>query len=727
MNNINKIKEELERMKKSEERLRLLFNVMPDIVCFMERALRKSRRLLINAQTMASIGSFEFYPERNQVVLSEGFLRLLGHGHGSLEIGLGEFLDFFCEPGRKQLKTAMDEVLGHAKGQGLDLRLRTKSAKAQEETLLVHCELMPSHVSGQAEPDEEPFVLGTVQDVTYLRFAERQLELASMIFEHSIEGITVTDKDGNIVLVNPAFTRITGYRPEEVLGKNPRILKSDRHGPEFYEKMWRDINEKGQWSGEIWNRRKDGQAYPEHLTITAVKDARGEVMNYVSLFYDLTELKEMKESLEFSAYHDALTKLPNRQLFKDRLHMLIRHAEAHSEQLAIILFDIDDFRLINEGIGYEVGDRILQEIAGRLTSSIQKNDIASRLGGDEFAACLEDIDSREKVFETAARLLDIMSRPYDVNGQRVRLTISMGITFFPDDGRDPDTLIKNAELAMYRSKELGKNALQIFTTKMDAKVRRNIRLQELLHQALERGEFKLYYQPKVDVVSEKITGFEALIRWFNEEEGHVSPAEFIPICEKSGLIIDIGQWVLNEVCRQYRQWQREGYEIDHIAVNLSPRQFRDKHLMEKILAALETHSVAPDALALEITEGVVMDDEENAIKVLHQLKEMGVRLAMDDFGTGYSSLYYLKQFPMDELKIDRSFIIGLPENHDSKAITTAIVFLAKGLGLKTVAEGAEQKSQVDFLRKLGCNMVQGFFYSPPLPPEELLKRCEKLF
>jgi len=690
----------------------------------MERALRLSQRHLINAQIMARIGSFEFYPKKDRVVLSEGFLKLLDLT-GPSEVGIREFLGLFCEEGRDDLRAAIEEVLEEKKSQGLELRLKRGEGKDRVD-LLIHCELMPfTYLSDDAVSDEELFILGTVQDVTRLLFTEQQLELASKIFEHSLEGITVTDKDRNIILVNPAFTRITGYKPEEVLGKNPRILKSDHHGSKFYKKMWQDIIEKGRWSGTIWNRKKDGQVYPGQLTITEIKDAKGEVVNYVAQLKDLTELKKVEEFLKFNMNYDALTQLPNRQLFKERVNMAIRHAEDHREQLAVILFDIDGFRLINEGMGYKIGDRILQEIGRRVTLGIRKNDTAARLGGDEFAVCLEGIDSKEEGFEIASRIFNLMTRPFEVNGQVVRITINGGISFFPEDGVDADTLIKNSELAMYRSEELGDHALHIFTSQMDAEVKRNIQLQKLLHKALEQNEFRLYYQPKVHVVSGKIAGAEALIRWFNEQEGQISPVEFIPICEKSGLIIEIGEWVLNEACKQYRRWQEEGWTIT-IAVNLSPRQFRDKYLIDKITRALETNSVGPDALALEITESVVMDDVENAIKVLQHLKDMGIRLVMDDFGTGYSSLYYLKQFPIDELKIDRSFIMELPQNQDSRAITTAIVFLAKGLNLETVAEGVENAAQLDFLRKLGCNMVQGYFYSPPVPPNKFLKKCENI-
>ncbi len=693
----------------------------------MERALKRSERHLVNAQRMALMGSFELYPHRGEVILSEGLLRLLrlgdiGH-HNKMDVE--SFLQFFSEEDKEVFRETLSSAIHRDEKASLDIRLKSGTGDEQEE-IIAHCDLMPSSLLGRGlATEEEPFILGTLQDVTRLRFTERQLELASKIFEHSIEGITITDKDGNIIFVNPAFTRITGYRPDEVLGKNPRILKSDRHGPEFYKKMWQDILEKGVWSGEIWNRRKDGSAYPEHLTITVIKDPHGEVTNYVALFHDLTEIKEMEASLEFQVNFDALTGLPNRQLFKDRLSVAIRHAESHNEGLAIILFDIDDFRLVNEGIGYNIGDKILQEIAQRISNCIRKEDTASRLGGDEFAVLLEAIDSKEVVFEIAGRLLDVVSRPFFIDGHEVRITISIGITFFPEDGSEPEVLIKNAEMAMYRSKELGKNALHTFTSQMDAKIKRRIQLEEALHNAIKKQEFKLFYQPKVHLRSGRVLGAEALIRWFRRDEGLISPAEFIPIAEETGLIIEIGDWVLNEACRQFSEWSKRGYPIN-IAINLSPRQFRDKFLIEKIKSALRRHSVGPEALALEITEGVVMDDEENAIRVLNQLKDIGLRLVMDDFGTGYSSLYYLKQFPIDELKIDRSFVIDLPENSDNRAISAAIVSLSKNLGLETVAEGVETPAQLEFFMELGCDMIQGYLFSPPIPPDEFIAKCDEI-
>ncbi|OCC14900.1 diguanylate cyclase/phosphodiesterase (GGDEF & EAL domains) with PAS/PAC sensor(s) [Dissulfuribacter thermophilus] len=712
--------------KKNDEELKFLetlSKVLGQILSYeinrkhMEDALKRSKTHLVNAQRLARLGSFELNPDTGRIICSEGLLRLIGKETTDPEIKLDEFLEIICEKDRKTFLEAIHRVWEKREPLSLDLKIKPIGHVQVKQ---IHCELVFSpSIEGGSQ-----YITGTIQDVTALRHNEKQLELATKIFENSIEGITITDKHGTILMVNPAFSRITGYSPEEVIGKNPRILKSDRHSPEFYKKMWDDILEKGQWSGEIWNRRKNGQAYPEHLTITAIKDSNGEITNYIALFHDISEIKEMRESLDFQINYDALTGLANRQLFTDRLNLAVRHAQSHNEKLAILLFDIDDFRLINEGIGYNVGDKILQEMARRLTKCIGRSDTVARLGGDEFAVFLDSLSNNEDVLNLSKKILEAMANPFRIGDHNIRLTISMGVTFFPYDGREAEELIKNAEIAMYKSKEHGKNALHIFTPQMNEKIKRRIQLEEKLHKALENEEFRIFFQPKINIKSGRIEGAEALIRWQNDQGDLVSPGEFISIAEETGLIISIGEWVLEKVCSQVRLWRQQGIDI-HVAINLSPRQFRDKELVKKIHRVVSSNGIPADCIALEITEGVVMDDEENAISLLRRFKEIGIRLSMDDFGTGYSSLYYLKQFPIDELKIDRSFVMGIPDKQDSKAITTAIISLAKSLRLETVAEGVETEEQLEFLKRLNCDMVQGYLFSPPIPAEEFTNLVKK--
>ncbi len=675
----------------------------------MEARLRRSRIHLANAQRLARVGSFEYRPEEGVAVCSEELKRILSLDFQGDILPISRLLDAFEAGDQDRLRSALDRVAAGKEPVALNLVVERKGVRH-----VLHCELA---VLGDGD---DWVVTGVFQDITGFIETETQLELAKEIFESSIEGITITDAKGNIISVNPAFTRITGYSAEEVLGQNPRVLKSDRHDKEFYEAMWRTLLEKGEWSGEIWNRRKSGEAYPEWLTIKAIKNSKGEVTNYVALFHDMSEIHEIKENLEVNVNYDAVTGLPNRKLFTDLLGKVIGHAAIHGEKLAVISVDIDDFRLVNEAIGFNVGDQVLQEMARRLASCVRKDDIVGRLGGDEFVVVIADLTEGAQVLEVTSRILEAVSRPFKYKGREIRLSVSMGIAFYPDDGVDVEVLLKNAEIAMYRSKEEGKNSFHIFTPKMNEKVVRRLILEERLHNALQKEELFLYYQPKLDLRSGKVVGVEALLRWIDETGELVPPAEFIRVAEESGLIVPIGEWVVKTACEQLSAWRAQGHNVS-LAVNLSPRQFRSKGLVQHIKMLLELHALPAGALIIEVTEGVVMDDEERAMEVMMELKGLGLQISMDDFGTGYSSMYYLKHLPIDELKIDRSFVSGLPYNKDSVAITKATLSLSKSLELRSVAEGVENGEQLAFLRGLGCDLVQGFHVGRPMPADKVVE------
>ncbi len=714
--------------------LETLVKVLSEVLSYeinrsqMEAALKKGKAHLENAQRIARVGSFEIRPDLKEIWCTRQFLRLIGMD--GEEEGIIKYDDFIClidAKDKRAFEEAVDKALKKEVLVSLDLSIKPIGKSSYRD---FHCELIgltsqeETISKDMQDSDREIFISGTLQDITFFKRAKEQLELAGKIFENSIEGITITDKEGNILLVNPAFTRITGYEPEEVIGKNPRILKSDKHGPDFYRNMWQEINERGIWSGEIWNRRKTGEAYPEHLTIMAITDENDEVINYVSLFYDLSEIKKIKKSLEYQINYDALTGLPNRNLFIERLNTVISQSEKGRKRLAVLLFDIDDFRIVNEGIGYHIGDKLLQYMTRRISKCVRQKDTIARLGGDEFAVFIFNFKASEYVLEVSRRIRKALTEPFIIDGNRVRVTISVGIAFFPDDGDDAETLIRNAEIAMFHSKEKGKDATGVFSHKMNEKIKKRLMLEERLHHALEREEFFLVYQPKVGLKSGKVEGAEALIRW-QSDVGLISPVDFIPIAEETGLIIPIGEWIIKEVCRQVRRWIDKGLSL-HVAMNLSPRQFRDVSLVLKIKDIIEEYNIPSGAIALEITEGVVMDDEENVNKLLNKLKSLGILLAMDDFGTGYSSLYYLNKFPIDELKIDRSFVMGLPEDRDSLVINSATISLAKNLNLKTVAEGVEMKEQLEILRGLGADMVQGYYFSPPVPSDKFEEVVHKI-
>ncbi|MDH3346482.1 MAG: EAL domain-containing protein [Desulfobulbaceae bacterium] len=551
------------------------------------------------------------------------------------------------------------------------------------------------------------------QDITERKVYEEQLLLLASVFENSVEGITITDKDGNIEKVNPGFTAITGYEASEVIGRNPRILKSDLHDDSFYASMWRGIKEEGFWSGEIWNRKKSGEPYPERLSITAIKDNLGNISHHVAVFYDISEIKRGEEKLRYQAYHDVLTGLPNRQLFIDRLEMSLAHAKRTNTSLAVLSLDLDNFKNINDSIGHNIGDMFLQEVANLLLSTCRVDDSVARLGGDEFIILLPEIIDETEAFSGAKKVMDALSQPITIGSSQLFAGVSIGITIYPTDGLDASTLIKNADMAMHRAKETGKNRYQLFTESLNDKVTNRIRLENDLRYGLERDEFEVYYQPRVNLISGKIEGSEALLRWHRRNGEPISPMEFIPVAESTGLIVPLGEWVLRTACFQTKKWHDRGYPIS-ISVNLSPRQFHQKGLDKTIADILGQSGLAAKFLEFEITESLLMDNVNQAIELLRLLRKTGIRFSIDDFGTGYSSLQYLKQLPIDALKIDRAFIMELPHNEDDVAITSATISMARSLGLHVVAEGVETVEQLDFLRKMDCEQIQGYIFSKPV-------------
>jgi len=600
----------------------------------------------------------------------------------------------------------------------LDILLQAKNLNAKRD-VEVECQgrifrLLFNPIEG------EDYVNIYGEDVTARKHAEERLKLAATVFEYSIEGIVITDPGGTILSVNPGFTAITGYTPEEVLGQNPRVLKSDRHEPEFYQAMWRQIATAGNWSGEIWNRRKSGEAYPEWLTISAIKNERGDISHYVSIFHDITEIKRQQEAIEFQAHHDALTGLPNRVLFADRLDMALAQIARSGAKLAVLFLDLDNFKHINDSLGHAVGDLVLQELAKRLKKVLRAVDTISRQGGDEFIAILPDIHAAQYAGTAAQRILESLRKPFRPQGHELYATASIGIAIAPDDGAVPGDLIKNADLAMYRAKELGRNNYQFFAQGMDTLAHHRLSLESRLRKALDREEFELHYQPVIDLATGAIAGAEALVRW---RCGNIliPPYEFIPMTEETGLILGLGAWVLKTACVQAKIWRDLGYSDLGMAVNISSRQFSQADFVDLIQNVLHSTGLPPDALLLEITESVLMANVEIASGQMQRLKKMGVKIMLDDFGTGYSSLSYLKRLPLDGLKIDRSFVMDIHHSADSKAIADAVISLARALELGVVAEGVETLEQLNYLREHVKGHIQGFYASPPVTSESFEK------
>ncbi len=560
------------------------------------------------------------------------------------------------------------------------------------------------------------FALGYFERERLRSEAEAKVQLAAKVFEHSKEGIMVSDADGNIVSVNHGFTEITGYSQQEVLGKNPALLASGRHDRGFFAAMWESVLTLGSWQGEVWNRRKSGVIYPAWLTITCMRNEAGEVSNYIGIFSDISERKMAEERIQHLAHYDALTDLPNRVLFRDRLEQAIIKSQRSNEKLAVIFLDLDRFKQINDTLGHSVGDRLLQVVATRLLECVRGQDTVSRQGGDEFLVMLPGA-TPEGAAMVAQKMLMALAAPCLIDGHDLRVTPSIGISMYPEDAKDIDALVKLADVAMYHAKDLGRNNYQFYTESLNATAFERLSLESGLRMALERNEFLLHYQPQVDLASGRVIGCEALIRWKHPEYGMVSPARFIPVAEESGLIIEIGEWVLREACRQLRAWQDAGHTSLVMAVNMSALQFRKPGLEEVVLKALNDAGVLAQSLELELTESILMHGIDTTLATLQKFAALGLQLSIDDFGTGYSSLSYLKRFPIHKLKIDQSFVRDIATDVNDAAIVRTIVLMAHSLNLRVIAEGVETNEQQAFLREAGCDEIQGYLFSRPLPAE----------
>ena len=550
-----------------------------------------------------------------------------------------------------------------------------------------------------------------------LAISDQNLRLAEKVFENSFEGIVFTNAANVIESVNPAFTQITGYHSHEVIGRTPKVLSSGKHDALFYGEMWRALKTFGRWQGEIWNRRKNGEIYPEWLSINAVRSGEGKVTNYIAIFSDITERKAAEKRVWHLAHHDALTGLPNRMLFVERLEHAISRLRRSRGVAAVLFLDLDRFKVVNDTLGHSVGDHLLRTAAQRLVACVRAEDTVARLGGDEFTVVLEDVANLEGLPRVARNIIDQLSLPMDLDGHEVRVTASVGISVYPADGESAEILLKHADAAMYLAKSEGRNNFQFFTAEMNTRTVERMALESRLRSALDNNELVLHYQPQVDIRTHRISGMEALVRWNHPHLGVVSPNQFIPIAEDTGLIIPIGEWVLNEACRQAKAWQDEGLPPLRVAVNVSARQFRHSGMLETVASALARSGLPANCLELEITESIAMEHAESTIEKLHELRDMGVRISMDDFGTGHSSLSYLKRFPLDTLKIDKSFMQNRSPDSCDSAIATAIATMAESLHLKVITEGVETEEQVVFLKGLQRNEVQGFYFSQPLPPD----------
>jgi diguanylate cyclase (GGDEF)-like protein/PAS domain S-box-containing protein len=674
----------------------------------MEAALRDSEAKFATVfRTCPESISITLEEDGTYLEVNEAYERVFGYRRqdvlGRSALDLGVWVDGL------ERQALLRKLRQEGRLEGFEVRMR----RASGEIIIVRLSAERVVLHGHAH------LLAVARDVTLEKKQQESLRLAARVFESTAEGILITDPAERIVAVNRAFAEMTGYGEAEVRGRRPSILAADRHDKRFFQQLWETLHRSGRWQGEMWNRSKSGEVRPYLLTISALRDEQGVVINYIGVMRDISNIKQSQQQLELLANYDPLTGLGNRNLFLTHLKAGIERAARHERKLALIFIDLDNFKVINDTLGHDVGDVLLAEVARRLKGAVRQEDIVCRLGGDEFTVYVEDFDDPQALASTAQRLVQAASEPYQISGHDIFVTASVGISIYPNDGTSISELVKNADTAMYKVKEQGRNGFQFFKEDMNARAFERLVFVSGLRRALERSEFRVMYQPQVDLQDERPRGAECLLRWNHPDLGEVSPGSFIPVAEETGLIVPIGEWVLHRVCRQLHDWR--GLAGGRVSVNVSARQFRQPELVEAIRRSVAEVGIDTSLLAIELTESALIDDPEKAAVTLGQLKDMGLTVSIDDFGTGYSSLSYLKRFPIDCLKIDRTFVRDIVTDPDDAAIVTAIITMAQSLKLDVVAEGVETQEQVDFLRARGCAAAQGYYFSRPLSAERMVE------
>ena len=546
-----------------------------------------------------------------------------------------------------------------------------------------------------------------------------RLRQAEVVFDCTREGVLVTDRNGVIVHVNRALVEITGYTVEEVLGRRPNMFKSGHHGPEFYQAVFKALKDTGDWQGEIWNRRKSGEIFPQWQTVRAINDSQGQLSHYVAVFTDISAIKQSQSELARLVHHDPLTELPNRLLFTDRTEQALVTAQRHTSGCALLIIDLDHFKIINDSLGHNVGDLLLKGVSDRLQGVFGKGFTVARLGGDEFAVLIENCATDSQAEALAQQVLEVMKAAFDIEKHQLFISASVGISVFPSDALNAEQLLRNADSALFKAKNAGREGYALYTEELTVHALNRIEVASDLRRALEQHELRVYYQPVHDLNTSRLIGVEALVRWQHPLRGLVPPGEFIPIAERTGLIAEIDAWVLEQACWQMCQWQSAGVDLSFVAVNISSRLFARPELYTLVSTVLADTGLDPALLELEVTESAVMDDSQGALEQMHRLRALGLRLAIDDFGTGFSSLLRLKRLPVQKLKIDQGFVAGLPGDNDDVAIVRAVIALSHSMGLQVHAEGIEQIEQAQFLLNLNCNLGQGYWFGRPMPASEL--------
>ncbi len=675
-------------------------------------ALQYSQQQLHEAQRLARIGSWEVDVETNHLDWSEELYRIFELDPKDGPRDYRGFLEMVHPDDRKRVDLAYKKAIEDHQPYEIEHRLlmpdgRIKQIRERGETLCA--------ADGTALRS-----IGTAQDITDLRRMESQISLFEMAFQHSGEAILISDHENRILSVNPAFTTLTGYAQEEVLGCNPRMLSAGRNSREEYERMWTAIRQNGYWQGEVWDRRKDGGIYPKWLSISVIFDDQGSVRYYMAHFTDITAERAAEAKLHHMAHHDMLTGLYNRYSLKDRLEHSLAVARRNSGRVVLMFIDLDRFKGINDTLGHHIGDELLIEVSQRLNQCVRDSDVVARLGGDEFVIMLTGLEHSSSAATIAEKVLILVGQPYAIGPHLLYTTPSIGIAIYPMDGNDSEALMKNADAAMYHAKNSGRNNFQFFNAKMNEVALERLSIEHALRLALGRDEFRLHFQPVIDIQTGRVASVEALIRWQHPERGLLAPGLFISVAEETGLIQPIGDWVFWTACLQLKKFRDAGIADVKMAINISAIQMHNSDLALLARGGIAAHSLVPGDLVFEITESVAMAKPDETVRVLDVLHDMGITLALDDFGTGYSSLSYLRMFPLDELKLDRSFVEEIGQDIDGQVICDATIGLAKNLGLQLVAEGVETEEQLAYLKERGCNLVQGYFFSRPIPADEVM-------
>lgn len=679
----------------------------------VEQALRGSREQLALAMDAARQGVWDWDLIKDRVCFSEHLATLLDMPGELSANGRNQWLERLHPEDREREGNCLQTIIAEREG-FYDSSYRMLRSDGQYRWIQSRGKLL---LDSHGVPVR---FIGMAMDITQRRADEDRLRQATAVFESTQEGVLVTDRDSIIIHVNPAFTRITGYSAEEALGKTPALLKSGRHDQQFYARVREALATRGSWSGEIWNRRKDGEIYPQWQCIRSIHDEKNELIQYVAVFSDISAIKRSQNELDYLAHHDPLTNLANRLLFNERVKVALNRAQRKQRNGAVMLVDLDHFKHINESLGHNVGDQLLKVVGERLQEVLGPEASLARLGGDEFAVLLEGVPSAEAVATQARALLDSLLQPFEVLDTRLFVNASVGICLFPEDADNVADLISHAGSALSKAKSNGRGSYAFYTLGLTHRARQHVELTAALRHALEHDELRVHYQPILNLQTGVTVGVEALVRWQHPQRGLVPPGEFIPIAEENGLIGEIDAWVLAHACRQMQLWQARGETLEFVAVNVSSRLFSRGELDVRVARVLAETGLEPGFLELEVTESAIMDDPDAALELLIRLRALGVRLAIDDFGTGYSSLLRLKSMPVHKLKIDQGFVAGVPHDKEDVAITLAIIGMARSLGLKVLAEGIEHPEQQAFLRANQCAYGQGYLFGRPQPAEQLV-------